>query len=286
MNADYYKNKVVAVTGASSGIGKEMAISLAKLGAIPILVARREDRLKEVVALCREHSEKSDYLVGDLGEKAFAESIISETVERFSRVDILINNAAVPLHKALYRISSTEAEDVMRINFLSCLWTTFAAIPQMLKQRGGTIVNVSSFAAKVCPTHETIYSASKCAMDGLTRGLWIDLEGSGIHAMLIHPGAIQTEIWGKLDEPGAYDGKLYPVERFVEDSLAAIEKKKFEVMVPNGDVKLWIARILNKLLPSVIRKGVGHADPIKPGSVDTARQRAMDGYLMGELGER
>src|SRR5690606_10490987 len=98
----------------------------------------------------------------------FAEKLIADTVERYGRIDILVNNAAVPMHHPIYEISAVQAEDVMRINFLSCLWTTFAAIPHMLLQsesnkEGGVIVNVSSFAATVVPTYETIYAASKGA---------------------------------------------------------------------------------------------------------------------------
>ena len=73
-------------------------------------------------------------MAGDLGDKVFAEHLVEETVRRFGRIDILINNAAVPMHHPLYEISAEQAEDVMRINFLSCLWTTFAAIPHMLLQ--------------------------------------------------------------------------------------------------------------------------------------------------------
>ena len=121
---------------------------------------------------------------------------MEETVEGFGRIDILVNNAAIPMHRPIYEISAAEAEQVMRVNFLSCLWTSFAAIPHMLVQseaseEGGVIVNVSSFAATVPPTHETIYAASKGAMNGFTRGLWNDLAGSGIHCVLVIQGHIK-----------------------------------------------------------------------------------------------
>ncbi|MBK6740122.1 MAG: SDR family NAD(P)-dependent oxidoreductase [Haliea sp.] len=138
--------KVAVVTGASSGIGRAIcAVTRAGRRATVVATARRENLLEEVSAACRVHAEDSCHIAGDLADKTFAEHPVEETVRRFGRIDILVNNAAVPMHHPLYEISAEQAEDVMRINFLSCLWTTFAAIPHMLLQAesgGGVIVNV------------------------------------------------------------------------------------------------------------------------------------------------
>ena len=143
------------------------------------------------------------------------------------------------MHRPLYEIAVEDAEQVMQINFLSCLWTTFAAIPYMLRQgadgeEGACIVNVSSFAATVVPTHETIYAASKGAMNGFTRGLANDLAGSGIHALLVIPGPIDTEIWDKVEDENAYSGKLYPAQLVADEILSAIEARRFEITVPKA----------------------------------------------------
>lgn len=276
------KDTVVIVTGASSGIGRATALALAKQGAIPVVVARRENLLKALVEECIPYAPRASYIAADLGIKEAAENIIHETVKRYGRVDILINNAAVPLHKLIYRISAQEAEDVMRINFYSCLWTTFAAIPYLLKQGGGTIVNVSSFVTKVVPTHETIYAASKYAMNGFTKGLWTDLEGSGIHCVLLHPGAIATEIWEKLDEPGAYDGKKHSPDKVAHDIIDAIVHQRFEVVSPRSDFKMKFAVAMSALIPSIVRKGVSRMDPIKPEHLQWAKERANAGKKMGE----
>lgn len=268
------KDTIVIVTGASSGIGRATALALAKQGAIPVVVARREALLKTLVAECIPYSPRASYIVADLGIKEKAENIVHETVKRYGRLDTLVNNAAVPLHKLIYRISAQEAEDVMRINFYSCLWTTFAAIPYLLKQGGGTIVNVSSFVTKVIPTHETIYAASKYAMNGFTKGLWTDLEGSGIHCVLLHPGAIATEIWEKLDEPGAYDGKKHSPELVAHDIIDAIIHKRFEVVSPRSDFKMKLAVVMAALIPSIVRKGVSRMDPIKPEHLQWAKEQA------------
>lgn len=282
-----FRAKVAVVTGASSGIGRVTALTLARAGATVVATARRESLLQEVSAACREHTPDSCHIAGDLGEKAFAEKLVEETVERFGRIDILVNNAAVPMHRPIYKISVEEAEEVMRINFLSCLWTSFAAIPHMLIQGeagedGGVIVNVSSFAATVVPTHETIYAASKGAMNGFTRGLWNDLAGSGIHCVLVIPGPIDTEIWDKLEDDKAYGGTRYPAQLVADEILLAIAKRRFEVTVPRRNPQLVTARLLATLIPSLIRKGVARMNPIAPQLVRDAIARARAGRRMGE----
>src|SRR5213079_462710 len=172
------------------GIGHVTARAFAERGAVVVGVARREPLLQQLVAECRRHSPASDYLAGDLGERAFAERVIDETVARHGRLDVLVNNAAISKHKQFYHMSADEAELEMRVNFLSCVWMTMAAIPHMLRQGGGTVVNISSFAAKVSPPRETMYAASKAAMNAFTEGLWNDLAGSNIHVSVINPGPI------------------------------------------------------------------------------------------------
>jgi NAD(P)-dependent dehydrogenase (short-subunit alcohol dehydrogenase family) len=282
-----FRAKVAVVTGASSGIGRVTALTLARAGATVVATARRENLLQEVSAACREHTADSCHIAGDLGDKAFAEKLVEETVARYGRIDILVNNAAVPMHRPLYRISAEEAEDVMRINFLSCLWTTFAAIPHMLIQgeaneEGGVIVNVSSFAATVVPTHETIYAASKGAMNGFTRGLWNDLAGSGIHCVLVIPGPIDTEIWDKFEDDNAYNGTRYPAQLVADEIMSAIVKRRFEVTVPRRNPQLVTARVLATLIPALIRKGVARMNPVAPQVVHNARVRAREGKCMGQ----
>jgi NAD(P)-dependent dehydrogenase (short-subunit alcohol dehydrogenase family) len=286
VNAMDFRAKVAVVTGASSGIGRATAITLAQAGATVVATARRENLLQDVSAACREHTPDSCYMAGDLADRTFAEKLVADTVERYGRIDVLVNNAAVPMHRPLYEISADEAEAVMRINFLSCLWTSFAAIPHMLLQsesseEGGVIVNVSSFAATVVPTLETIYAASKGAMNSFTRGLWNDLAGSGIHCVLVIPGPIDTEIWDKLEDDQAYNGTKYPAQLVADEILTAIRKRQFEVTVPRRNPQLVTARVLATLIPSIIRKGVARMNPISPQLVRDARSRARKGQPMG-----
>jgi short-subunit dehydrogenase len=196
---------------------------------------------------------------------------------------VLVNNAAVSKHKQIYHTTAAEAEGVLRVNFLSTVWTTFAAIPHMLKQGGGAIVNVSSFAAKVVPPRETVYAASKAAMNAFSEGLWNDLEGSGIHVALVHPGPIDTEIWDKEDEPVAFDGRKFPPEIVAEAIFEVIEKRRREITVPRRNPALMTARLLRLVAPWLLLRGMSRMDPVPPDVVERARTRAARGNRLGDL---
>ena len=268
-----YDGQVVIVTGASSGIGRVTARAFAGRGATVVAVARREPLLRALVEEC---GPRATYLAGDLAERAFAERVVEDTVARHGRLDALVNNAAISKHKQIYHLSADEAEHVMRVNFLSCTWTTLAAIPHMLHQGGGTIVNVSSFAAKVAPPREAIYAASKAAMNAFTEGLWNDLAGSDIHVAVVNPGPIDTEIWLKEDEPVAYRGKKYPPEIVADAIFEAIEKRRHEITVPKRNAMLVTARLLRLLAPSLLRLGMARTDPVPADVIERARARARE----------
>ena len=277
------RGMVAIVTGASSGIGYATARELARRGAIVVAVARREERLRALIEACRADSPESGYLAGDLGERAFAERVVNESVARHGRLDVLVNNHAISKHKHALHTSVEEAETVLRINFLSCVWTSYAALPVLLRQPGGgVIVNVSSFAAQVVPPREGLYAASKAALDAFTAGLWNDLAGSDVHVGLVIPGAIDTEIWEKEDEPPGFSGKKHPPEVVVRAILDVIERRRHEVVAPARDPGLVTAKLLRWLAPSLLRMGMARMEPVPRALLDAARERAQQGLRLGE----
>ncbi len=278
-----YRDQVVIVTGASSGIGRITAKAFAERGATVVAVARREPLLQELVETCRKTSPNTMYLCGDLTDRTFAEHVIDESVARFGRLDVLVNNAGVSKHKQIYHASADEAEWVMRVNYLSPMWMTFAAIPHMLRASAGTIVNVSSMGGRIAPRRETLYAATKGALNSFSLGLSGDLEGSGIHVALILPGAIDTEIWKKEDEPVGFVGKKYPPELVARAILEAIEHKKREVVVPRFAAGLLTARFLHTFLPSFLHHAMSRTDPVPEDVVIRARKRAERGLRLGDV---
>ena len=281
-----YQGKVVLITGASSGIGYVTARAFAARGATVVGVARRENLLKKLVEECRADSPETTYLCGDLGQQAFAEEVVTETIQRFGRLDVLVNNSAITKHKQIYHVSPEEAAWTMQVNFLSPMWTSFAAIPHMLKAGSGAIVNVSSLGGRIVPPRETIYAASKSALNAFSEGLLADLAGSGIHVALILPGPIDTEIWDKEDEPVAFDGKKHPPELVTAAIFEAIENRIAEIVVPKRDPQLILARLLRTLAPGVLRRGLRRTDPVPKEIVKQARARAARGQRLGDLGPK
>jgi len=275
------RDRVCVVTGASSGIGAATARALARRGNTVVAVARREDRLRELVAAIAPDAPKSFHLAGDLAERAFAERVVAETVARSGRIDVLVNNAAMPMHKLAYDVTNEDVEATLRLNFLSCVWTTHAALPQMLLQGGGAIVNVSSFAALVVPPREGVYAASKAALDAWSEGLWLDLAGSKIHVALVHPGPIDTEIWDKRQQQSGYRGRRWPASDVAGAVLDAIERSEHEVMVPRGNVGLVVARWLRRIAPGLLRWTMGRMDPVPADAIAHARERASVGERWG-----
>jgi short-subunit dehydrogenase len=222
------------VTGASSGIGAALARSLAKRGVTVGLVARRKDRLEEVLADCRQSTPDSRIWPADLGDLDLAERVALEAWDAFGHVDILVNNAGIPKRRHVTELSYGEVEEVMRVNFLSPTRMTLALLPKMLERSKGSIVNVSSVAGRLGNPRETAYCASKFALCGWSEAMNVDLWDTPIEIRLVNPGAIDTEIW---DTPGEdaplYEGEKEAPEGIAEGIVSAIEGEKFEHYIPD-----------------------------------------------------
>ena len=266
-----YRDRVVIVTGASSGIGRQIALDFAARGARLVISARRGDLLATVADECATRGGVAEAMVGDVADRAFVESMATRASERFGRLDIVVNNAGVSKHKQIYAITPEELEYVVRVNFLAPAFLTLAALPAMLRQGEGYIVNISSAAGKIPAPREAVYVASKFALNGLSEGLWLDLEGSNIHCAVINVGPIDTEIWRKTDEPTKYRGKKYPPSIISAAVFQCIERRQHEAWVPRRLFGTWLLRVV---APGWFRKGASAWDPVPPAVVTAARAAA------------
>ncbi|HZN14821.1 MAG TPA: SDR family NAD(P)-dependent oxidoreductase [Acidimicrobiales bacterium] len=221
----------VLVTGASSGIGADLARMLAARGDVVGIVARRKDRLEAVLADC---GATARMWAVDLGDLDAAEQVVAEAWDAFGGLDVLVNNAAIPKRRKVLELSADELEETMRINFHSPVRMALAVLPRMVERGGGTIVNVSSLAGRLGNYQESAYAASKFALTGWSEAAAVDLDGTPIRIRLITPGAIDTEIW---DVPGnnepVYEGDKAPPSEVAQAIIDAIDGNSFETYVPD-----------------------------------------------------
>lgn len=224
----------VLVTGASSGIGAALAKMLAERGAVVGLVARREDRLGEVLEVCRRSSPQCRSWVADLADTGRAEQVALEAWEAFGHLDALVNNAGVPMRRHTRQLDYETMEWVMRVNFFAPARMMLAVLPKMEERGSGVVVNVSSLAGRLGNANEAAYSASKFAMSGFTEAAAVDLWDSPVTIRLVTPGPIDTEIW---DLPGndapLYDGPKISAEEMAEGIIEAMSSERFEHYVPD-----------------------------------------------------
>ncbi|OBA80918.1 short-chain dehydrogenase [Mycobacterium sp. 1164966.3] len=243
--------KRALITGASSGLGAALARQLAAQGAVVGLVARRRDRLSDVLADCRQTSPTSTMWVADLADTEALSELALGAWDGLGGIDVLVNNAAIPKRRPVSELAPGEVEAVMSVNFFAPMRLTLALLPRMVERGTGMIVNVSSVGGRLGIIHETAYCASKFALCGWSEAMAVDLHGTGIVVKLIEPGPVDTEIW---DQPGneepLYQGPKVPADEVAEGIIAALGSDRFEHYVPdmkavvdakNADLDAFIA---------------------------------------------
>jgi short-subunit dehydrogenase len=248
--------KTALVTGASSGIGRDTAIDLARRGATVAICARRLDRLEETLLECRKHAPKSQAYPGDVRDRTQVARIVAAARADLGPIDILVNNAGVSAYHLFTEAPEEQFEELMRANYFSAVYFTRELIPSMIQRRSGAVVFVSSFAGRIATWRHTAYSASKFAMTGFAEALYYEVKSRGVHVAVIQPGAIRTEMFDK--GPG-FEHLRHVVEpQFVGTEVVtraiakAIEKERFELFAPARYAIVWKLRAL---FPRAIMRG-------------------------------
>ena len=197
------ENNVAIITGASSGIGRATAYALAGEGCNLVLVARREERLREVKANCEKQGVRVTYLLGDCSKEQTAIDTVDLAVKEFGKVDILVNNVGIGRLIKLVDSTADDYDELMDTNVRSTFFFSKYAVIDMLKRHEGRIIMVSSVTGHIGHEDETIYTMTKFAQRGLAQAISRELESEGIKACAICPSATKTEFevgFGRTEE--------------------------------------------------------------------------------------
>jgi len=241
-----YRGSRALVTGASSGIGADVAVALAQRGVNVALTARRREQLDVVAERCRDHGVSAHVLPADLGDLDAAGAVGRRAIEALGGLDLLVNSAGAPRRVHAARLTFAQVEETMRVNYLGTMAVIYAVLPHMLEKKKGRIVNVSSIAGRLPAPREMAYAASKAALTMASEVLAEDLMGTGIRIHVIHPGVIDTPLWdAEGQEASPFRGAPTPVGEVTAAILKQLDTGAFDAYVPR---KFRLAVISKPLL--------------------------------------
>ena len=248
-------SRVVAVTGASAGIGRATALRLARDGAAVVVCARRTDRLEQLRAEIEAGNGQALAVAADVTRESDMQSLVARAIERFGRLDVMICNAGFGIYGAIDEITPDQMHKLVDVNYFGTYYATRAALPVFRRQGTGHIVMVSSIVGKRGVPFMGAYSATKFAQVGLAECLRSEVEGSGIHVSVVYPVSTTTEFTEvMLRETGT------PISQSVGPRQTA------------GQVADAIARAIERPVPEVYpypkSRGLVLLNAIAPGFCD------------------
>lgn len=265
MSKSNFRDNVVVITGASAGIGKELALQLARQKAKLVLAARDAVKLRALATECNKIGGKAVAVRTDVSDKLQCKRLISKTVKEFGRIDTIINNAGLSMWARFDEIKNPDMfEQIMNVNYLGSVYTTFFALPYIKKSKG-RIVGLSSLTGKTGVPTRTGYAASKHAMAGFFDSLRIELMNSGVTVTMIYPGFVATEV---RERALGKDGKPLKKSHINESGImtaeecasqiidTAVKRKRELVMTPRARVGLWLKLIAPNILDNFARKSI------------------------------
>ncbi|OYT72820.1 MAG: short chain dehydrogenase [Armatimonadetes bacterium JP3_11] len=257
-----FRNKVVWITGASSGIGEALAYAFSREGAHLILTARRRDRLETVRNACTSEG-KVLLLPFDVTDYDSHPRMVGAAIEHFGQVDLLINNAGISQRSLVLETDFSVDRRIMEVNYFSVISLTKTVLPYMIERGGGHIAVVSSLLGKFSTPRQSAYCASKHALHGYFDSLRSEVYDQGIRITLICPGFVRTEVSihalrGDGQEHGQLDNRIargMPAEVCARHIVNALYKRKEEVYIARYEkIALYLKRFAPGLLSKLMRK--------------------------------
>jgi len=256
-----FKDKVVLITGASSGIGKEAAIQFAKKGANVILVARRKQRLEQIADDLKKFNSSTMICECDVSDKLQVEKMAKLVLEKYNSIDILVNNAGFAIYGSVFDLTTQEIESQMATNYFGMIYCIKNFLPSMIQKKSGHIVNVASVAASFGLPGIASYCASKFAMLGFSEGLKHELKGTGIGITVVSPIMVRTDFF---DHPSFQKMPKYSPLSLSDKTVAtailrAAGSPRLEIIVPSVvRVAVWMKNtfpyLINPILSIAFKK--------------------------------
>jgi short-subunit dehydrogenase len=261
-----FKDKSIIITGASAGIGEELAVELAGRGAKLTLAARSADALDRTARRCLEAGGQTIAVPTDVGDQQSCQRMVERAVREFGGVDVLVNNAGIGMWARFEEVTDLSIYDqIMRINYLGSVYSTYYALPYLKKSRG-LIVAVSSLTGKTGVPTRTGYAASKHAMQGFFDSLRIELRGTGVDVLIVSPGFVATDIRARAlgadgkargESPREESSDTMSIEECVRLMIGATERRRRElVMTARGKLGPWMKLIAPELVDKIAANAV------------------------------
>jgi len=271
MKLTSYRGINAVITGASSGIGRLLALRIARAGARVALVARRAAELEAVAAEISAAGGDAVVLPCDVGDRDESFATAAAARERLGPIDLLVNNAGYGHHRPFLEWDLDDMERLMRVNFLGTLYWTKALLPQMVERGRGWLVFMASVAGKIGVPDESVYAASKFATVGLAEALSIEVEDAGVHVLTVCPGTIRTPFFDQeaLERmPPVAKRSMVEPQPLVEAIVGALATGKRELTYPRPIAAAYITKAL---APGFMRRNV------KRTTIDAVRRKVPSG---------
>lgn len=267
------RDKVVLVTGASSGIGKATALRFAKAGAHLVIAARSEDKLKECAQQIAALGAKVLVVQADVSKKEDCQRLIEQTIVHFGQLDVLVNNAGISMRATLEDLDLSVLEQLMGVNFWGMVYCTKYALPHLIENKG-SVVGISSIAGFVGLPARTGYSASKFAMHGFLEALRTENFANQLHVLIACPGFTESNIrkvalnadGSAQAESPRKEEKMMTAEQVANEIFkATVQRKQQLVLTLEGKAAVFLSKFFPKLIQKMVyRKMKSEPDsPIK-----------------------
>ncbi len=227
-------DKVVLITGASRGLGVEMARRFAGERARLALAARSASDLEKVRAELEEHGAKAIAVPADVSDLESLRAMLKEVESALGPVDVLVNNAGIENVFDFENTTLELIEQIVQVNLIGPLWLTRLVVPSMIERRSGHICNIASLAGVTPVPHNTVYAATKHGLVGLSRSLRMELEEHGIEVSVVCPGFVEGGMFEKWGRPALKSSGSVTMEQVANAVLKAVTQNKGEIVVTKG----------------------------------------------------